>query len=161
MGVVQLTAIPEEIGNQRIRAETRAEMGLTDASDHDLTVEGLAAILFTVTDATDPIEVGGQTTYEIRIVNQGSKIGNNVQIAALIPDGMTPINGEGPTRAQIRGQQLIFEPLARLAPQGDAFYKIHVKGTTPGDKRIRVQLMSDDVQQPVTKEESTHVYSDQ
>ena len=134
-------------------------MGLSDAADHDLAVEGLAAILFTVTDATDPIEVGGQTTYEVRIVNQGSKIGTNVRLAALIPAGMTAVNGEGPTRVAIDGQRVLFDPLTRLAPQADAFYKIHVKGTTPGDKRIQVQLMSDDVQTPVTKEESTHVYS--
>ena len=74
---------------------------------------------------------------------------------------MEPINGEGPTRVKIEGNVVVFEPLPRLAPQGDILYKIHARGTTPGDKRIRVQCMSDDVSDPVTKEESTHVYSDQ
>ena len=74
---------------------------------------------------------------------------------------MEPINGEGPTRVRIEGNIVMFEPLPRLAPQADTIYKIHARGTAPGDKRIRVQLKSDDVSEPVTKEESTRVYSDQ
>ena len=33
-------------------------------------------------------------------------------------------------------------------------------GLRPGDHRIRVQLLSDEMDAPVTKEESTRVYSD-
>ena len=161
MGTVQLVAVPTDMGDQRIRIESRANMGLNDATEHNLTVEGLAAMLFTVTDVNDPIEVTGQTTYEIHILNQGSKVGTNLQLGAILPEGMEAINGEGPTRVNIEGNRIVFEPLARLAPQADTLYKIHARGTTPGDKRIQVQLMSDDVSQPVTKEESTHVYSDQ
>ena len=161
MGTVQLVAVPTDMGDQRIRVESRANMGLTDATEHNLTVEGLAAMLFTVTDVNDPIEVSGQTTYEIHILNQGSKVGSNLTVAAELPPGMEPINGEGPTRFKMDGNIVMFEPLPRLAPQADTLYKIHARGTTPGDKRIRVQLNSDDVAQPVTKEESTHVYSDQ
>ena len=161
MGTVQLVTVPTTMGDQRIRVESRANMGLKDATEHNLTVEGLAALLFTVTDVNDPIEVTGQTTYEIHVLNQGSKVGSNVRIAAELPPGMEPINGEGPTRVNINGNVVMFEPLPRLAPQADTLYKIHARGTTPGDKRIRVQLMSDDVSDPVTKEESTHVYSDQ
>ena len=43
----------------------------------------------------------------------------------------------------------------------DAIYKIHVRGTQPGDQRLQVQLISDEVSTPVTNEESTHVYSDE
>ena len=161
MGTVELTATPVAMGEQRILVESSAEMGLADSTDHEMIVEGLAAMLFNVTDLTDPIEVGGQTTYEIHIVNQGSKTGTNLQLAALVPNGMVAINGEGPTRGIVDGQQVVFEPLARLAPQADAVYKIHVKGVSPGDKRIQIKLVSDDVSQPVLKEESTHVYSDE
>jgi hypothetical protein len=79
----------------------------------------------------------------------------------MIPAGMEAINGEGPTRVSIDGARVIFDALPRLAAQADTFYKIHVRGTQPGDKRIQVQLISDDVSAPVTKEESTHVYTDE
>ena len=31
------------------------------------------------------IEIGGETTYQIHVVNQGSKAASNVQIAAILP----------------------------------------------------------------------------
>jgi uncharacterized repeat protein (TIGR01451 family) len=161
MGTVSLKTIPTQMGNHSIQVEARASMGLADAVAHDVTIDGLVALLYTVTDVNDPIEVGGQTTYEIHVVNQGSKMATNLRVGAIIPPGMEAINGEGPTRVAIEGSRVVFDPLPRLAPQADTFYKIHVKGTVPGDKRIKVQLISDDVAEPVTKEESTHVYADE
>ncbi len=161
MGTVKLATIPTTMGDQRIRVETTASMGLQASAEHDMTVEGLAALLFTVTDVSDPIEVGGETTYEVHVVNQGTKPASNLRLDASIPAGMEAVNGEGPARAIVESNRVSFEPLAKLVPQADTFYKIHVRGTSAGDKRVIVRLMSDDVTEPVTKEESTHVYSDQ
>jgi hypothetical protein len=61
----------------------------------------------------------------------------------------------------VQGQQVVMEPLARLAPQADAVYRIKVKGQQPGDHLVDVQLTSDDVRTPVIKQESTKVYADQ
>ena len=160
MGKVELTTSPTEIGEHRIEVSTKADMNLEAMAEHEIFVDGLAALLFTVTDVSDPIEVGGETTYEIHVVNQGSKTASNLRVLAAIPAGMQAINGEGPTRVVIEGQRVMFDPLARLAPQSDSFYKIHVKGVAAGDQRIKVLMTSDELREPVTKEESTHVYAD-
>ncbi|MCA9185721.1 MAG: hypothetical protein R3E01_11765 [Pirellulaceae bacterium] len=160
MGTVQLVTTPTEVGEHKIRFEGKARMNLSDAVEHPVTVEGLAALLFTVTD-TDPIEVGGKSTYEIKIVNQGTKTATNVQVLGQVPAGMKAVNGDGPTRVTIDGNRVYFEPLARLAPQSDTTYRIHVEGLEAGDQRFRVLVKSDELSEPVTKEESTHVYSDQ
>ena len=47
-------------------------------------VEGIAAILFQTVDVTDPIEVGGETTDEIRVLNQGSKAATNASTTSCI-----------------------------------------------------------------------------
>ena len=161
MGTVRLTAVPKDIGDQKIRVEGKAAMNLSDSGEHIVTVDGLAALLYTVKDLNDPIEVGGNTTYEIRVVNQGSKTATNLILAAQAPAGMHPVSGEGPTRGAVNGQRIIFEPLARLAPQGETSYRVNVKATQPGDMRLKFHLVSDEVQSPVTKEESTHVYSEE
>jgi hypothetical protein len=74
---------------------------------------------------------------------------------------MRPIAAEGPTRNTINGNQVFFEGLARLAPKADTTYRIRVQGLQPGDLRIRVQLLTDEIRTPVTKEESTRVYADE
>ena len=159
-GSVQLVIVPTEEGQHRLTAEGTADLNLSDSTEEVIAVEGLAAILFEVVDVADPIEVGGETTYEIRVVNQGTKTASNIRIAALIPQGLEAIDADGPVRYVSDAGRVIFEPLPRLAPKADTSYRIRVRGTSPGDQRLRVQLTSDDTQTPVTKEESTRVYSD-
>lgn len=159
-GAVELVALPSEIGEHKIRIESKAQMGLVAAQEQTVIVEGLAALFFEVVDAADPIEVGQDTVYEIRVVNQGSKPATDVRVVATLPPGLKPIAGEGAARAQINGTQVAFEPLARLAPKADAIFKVRAQGAETGDHRVSVQVFNSDITQPVTKEESTRVYSD-
>lgn len=160
-GSVKLTALPIEAGEQKLRVEGTANLNLAAKFEHTTNVEALTELAFSVQDVHDPIEVGSETVYEIRIANNGNKVATNVQIAALLPDQLTPIKGEGPTKAIVEGQQVFMEPLARIAPRDEAVYRITARGISPGDHVIAVQLTSDEVPTPVRKEEGTKVYSDQ
>ena len=160
-GTVLLTAIPVEPGEQLLRAEGRAKQNLAAEDVQKTVVEGLAALLFEVIDVADPIEVKGETQYQIRVMNQGSKSADNVRLAALLPAELKFVSADGPTRHAAKGQQVVFEPLSRLAPKADAAYRIVVQGVKPGDVRMTIQLEADDLDQPIMKEESTRVYSDE
>ncbi len=160
-GTVELVVMPLEAGEQKISVEGRAEMGLVDMADQTVAVEGLASLYFEVHDSVDPIEVGEDTIYEIRVLNEGSKAAENVQVVATLPNSMKPLSGEGATPASVQGQLVQFGPLARLAPKADATYQIRVQGLGAGYQRISVQIQSDDMEHPVTREESTRIYSDQ
>lgn len=158
---VELVTLPIEAGEQKIRLMGKADKGLAAEREQPVLIEGVAAIKFEVVDVNDPIEKGGETIYDIHVVNQGSKAATNVRIAAVLPAGMKAIMAEGPTRHTMEPSRVQFEGLARLAPKADTHYKIRVKGLQPGDLRMRVQLMTDELQEPVTKEESTRVYADE
>ena len=161
MGSVKLTTLPIEIGEQRMRIESRADMGLTDAHEHSVSVAGVSSLFFEVADSADPIEVGKETIYEIRLVNEGSKVATNVRLIASVPNQMQILNGDGPTRGTVEGQHIQFQPLTQLEPGGEQLYRIQVQGKGPGDHRIRVQVASDDMATPITREESTQVYADE
>ena len=159
MGRAQFKAVPTEMGEFQIRAEGKADRGLVANRDHMIAVEGIAALYFGVADQTDPIEVGGSTTYVITVENQGSKTATNVQIVAQVPVGMKPVRGDGATSAAIRGQNVIFEPIPRLQPKSKTSFRVTVQGSKSGDHKLRVEMKSDDIPS-VIKEESTRVYSD-
>jgi uncharacterized repeat protein (TIGR01451 family) len=161
-GTVLLTAMPEEIGEQKLIYRGTAEGALSVEEQKDILVDGIAAMRFEVVDVEDPVEQGGEATYEIRVVNQGTKAGNNVRIRVTLPPAMQLVDAEGPSgsRPAITGNQIAFEPLRRLSPKVDATYRVRVKCTAAGDQRISVQLQTDEMQSPVTKEESTRVFSD-
>ena len=160
-GSVELVALPIESGEHTLKIETNAHQGLEDQLEKQIKVEGLAAMMFEVVDVDDPIEVGGETTYEIRVVNQGSKAAENVQVVAIMPAGLRALSAQGETRFQIDAERVVFAPLALLAPKADTTFRIQARGIRAGDQRISVQVTTDEVQRPITKEESTRVYADQ
>ncbi len=160
-GVVELTALPIEAGEQTLQITTVASQGLEDRAEKQVLVEGLTALSFEVTDVEGLIEVGSETTYDVVVSNQGSKTATNVQVVAIMPAGLRVISGQGSTQHTIKGDRIFFAPLPQLAPKAEATYRIQAQGTRPGDQRVRVMIQSDDLQQPITKEVSTRVYADE
>ncbi len=157
---VTLTVLAKEAGEEKLRSEVHAAGNLSDSAEQVTMVEGVAAVSFTVVDVEDPVEVGGQATYEIHVVNQGSKAANGLRVMAVLPQEIKPVSGEGPSKQAINGQQVLFEPLARLAPKADVTYRVVGQCLAPGDCRVQVLLKTDEMEKPVTKEESTRVYKD-
>jgi uncharacterized repeat protein (TIGR01451 family) len=159
-GSVTLTMLPVEAGEQRLRVAGTAKNGLAAEKQESVLIEGAAAILFQVADLADPVEVGGETTYEIRVANRGSKAASNVQLVAMLPPEAKPVGAEGPTRFEFSGQQVRFQPLPRLQPKAETIYRVRVQCLAVGDLRMRALLTTDDIQTPITKEEATRVYAD-
>ena len=139
-----------------------ASRGLEAKTETPITAEGVAAVRFDVAVLENPIEVGKEATYEIRITNQGTGPCTNVQIAAALSEG-TEFAGVGPnppTAAKAQGLGLVFDPIPSLGVKGEAIYRVRVKGNVAGDLRFRVQLSCDQLKTPVIKEESTRFYKE-
>ncbi len=160
-GTVELVTMPVEEGQQSLRLRGSADRADAAEQEQPVLIEGISAVLFEAVDASDPVEVGGQTTYEIRVLNQGSRAATNVRLAVQLPAELRPLSAEGPTRESIQGNQVVFDSLPRLAAKESTAYRVRVEALRPGDLRTSVQLMTDDMQSPVIKQESTKVYSDQ
>ncbi|TWU29875.1 DUF11 domain-containing protein [Bythopirellula polymerisocia] len=159
-GMVELVALPVEPGQHTLQISTKARDGLTDQTVKEVTVEGIAALMFEVIDRDDPIEVGGEANYEIRVMNQGSKAAANVQVIAIMPAGLRAISGNGNTQTSVQGDRVVFAPIPSLGPKAEATFRITAQGVQAGDQRLRVQVTTDEIRDPITKEESTRVYSD-
>lgn len=160
-GTVTMTALPVEPGEFKLQIRGQAKQGLSDQLEEVIAVDGLAAIQFELVDVNDPIEVNGQTTYEIRVTNSGSKAASNLRLVALLPPEMKALSAEGPAKHVIDGPRVLFDPVRQLAPKADTSYLVKVQGLKAGDLRIRVQIVTDEITTPITKEESTRVYTDE
>jgi uncharacterized repeat protein (TIGR01451 family) len=160
-GTVELTAMPVETGPQTLQVESRAQQGLTDKTQREIVIEGLAAIKFEVRSLQDPVEVGGEAGYEIRVVNQGTKAASNVQVTAELPPGFKLTSAEGETQHKVDQNRLVFEPLQQLAPKADTVYRIRAQAMQPGDQRLVVEVKTDDLSNPIRREENTRVFGDQ
>jgi uncharacterized repeat protein (TIGR01451 family) len=158
---VQLSTLPIEAGEQKVRVEARSANGLAADYDQIVSVDAVSELPFTIHDLADPIEIGSETAYEIRLSNRGAKDATNVMISVAFPPDLRALGGEGAARATVTGNRVEFAPMGRVAPGQEAVFKVRAEGLRAGDHRIAVSLTSDDQQQPITREESTRVYADQ
>ncbi|WP_428307343.1 hypothetical protein [Lacipirellula sp.] len=160
-GAVQLTVLPVEPGQHPLQVATRADRGLEDRTETSLTVEGLVALSFEVKATEGAVEVGRDTSYEITVVNQGSKAAANVQVQVVMPQGLRGVAGNGATQSQVLQDRIAFAPIPQLAPRAEAKFRVQVQGLQAGDQRAKIMVLADEVTEPITKEQSTRVYSDQ
>jgi len=151
-----------EAGNTEARAEaispSKTGKPLEARSLAVVQVEGVPAVAFEVINLDNPAEVGKEVTYEIRVLNQGTRPLTNVRIGASLTDGLVVSNVTAPTRHTANGQTVALEAIPRMAVKADVVIRIKAKGTTAGDLRCKVQLSCDELKQPVCKEESTMFY---
>ena len=150
-------------GLQKHLASVVAARGLKSETDVQTRVEGLSALLMELADLDDPVEVGADTAYEIRVTNTGSKTETNLQLICTIPDKMEfrGARGAADGRFRVLEKEIVFESLPKLAPKADAVYRVNVRGTAPGDLRFRARITADGLTEPVMREESTKVYGDE
>jgi uncharacterized repeat protein (TIGR01451 family) len=111
----------------------------------------------------DPVEVGANCRYEIRVTNTGSKTETNIQVSCTVPEKMefASAQGAGNCHYHADGKEIVFDPLAKLAPRADAVFRVNCKAKAPGDLRFKARIKADSLDEPVNKEESTRVYADQ
>lgn len=128
----------------------------------DLTIksEGVPALRFEVADVEDPVEVGKEALYDIRIVNQGTGPCTNVVVTAHLADGTVTAGANGPTTARGQGLQIVFDPLPTLAAKGEAVYRVRIRGNQAGDMKLRVQVACDEIRTPAIREEITRFFKD-
>jgi uncharacterized repeat protein (TIGR01451 family) len=136
----------------------QGEGGLYARSEAPIAVQGVPAVMFEVVDLADPVALGNEAHYEIRVINQGSCPITSLELRCTLSEGMELLEATGPTASKPQGKLVRFEPYARLAVKADLVFRVKARGVKPGDQRFRAQLYCDQIQQPVTKEESTHVY---
>jgi uncharacterized repeat protein (TIGR01451 family) len=155
-GVVRMTAV----SSPEADATGKGPRTLEAKGEANIKAEGVPAIRFEVIDVEDPVEVGKDAIYEIKIVNQGTAACTNVQMQAMLAEGVTAVAATGPTQARGQAQSVAFDPLAKLDVKQEVIYRVKVKCSVPGDQRFRVQIQCDEIRTPILKEESTRFVKD-
>lgn len=142
-----------------IPTEARPVKGLEARAETPVKAEGVPAVRFEVVDLEDPIVVGGEAVYEVRVTNSGTGPCTNVQLVAELAEGTAAAGAAGPTNGRVTGQQITFDPIPTLGVKAEAVYKVRVKGSAAGDQRFRMKLSCDQIKTPIIKEENTRFYT--
>jgi uncharacterized repeat protein (TIGR01451 family) len=142
------------------KAAVASARGLRVEKDWTTRLEGLSALSMEVIDTEDPVEVGRDTSYEIRITNTGSKDEADVKLVCAIPPQMKFKSATGPGKFDVVAGEVVFETVKALPARADVTFKITVTAALKGDARFKATLTAGGLTEPVIKQESTRVYDD-
>jgi len=159
-GSVPLKLLPIEQGERAIRLEAKGDLNILAQHEKVVSVDTLAELTFSITDDADPIEVGSEVTYEIRISNRGSRDDSGVKLQMMLPPGLELVASEAEATTNDKGL-ISFAPTMSLPAGQDTVHRIRVRGAGPGTHIVKAIVTSAQATIPVTKEESTMVYADQ
>lgn len=120
-------------------------------------IQGVNAILVEVVDDPDPIQVGEETTYTIKVTNQGGGLDLlDVAVVATFPDEIQP--GVASNNGRVSGKTVTWPVVPSIAVKQSVTYTVKGKGLRTADARLKVDVTTQLRQTPITEVESTTVY---
>ncbi|HWY85615.1 MAG TPA: hypothetical protein VNX28_02770 [Gemmataceae bacterium] len=151
---------PGEFKNQVVVTAAR---GLRTGSEAYTRIEGLPGLQMELVDLEDPVEMGKEMSYEVRLSNTGTKTETNLQLTCVMPERMefrgARCSAGAPFR--IQGREIVFAVIPKLAPRADIIFRVNVRSLAAGDIRFQARVRADGLETPVLREESTRVFGDE
>ncbi|MEX2119289.1 MAG: DUF11 domain-containing protein [Pirellulales bacterium] len=122
---------------------------------------GGSSLSISVADVRDPVAVGNQTTYEVRVTNNSQAADRQVAVAVTVPSGMTAlvVGSSGPAAYRVEGRQVRFDPVREIRPGETLSYRVEARAERAGGGRCQVEVTSERIQQPRTAETTTTIVS--
>lgn len=122
-------------------------------------VVGEPGMTMQITDTTDPVQVGGQTTYQVTLKNQGEITIHNLKLVLNLPASVSYVSASGPLVYTVAGQQVTFDGGATLAAGQQMQFAVTVRAVTPGPALCTATMTFDEFALPVSADEGTTIYT--
>jgi len=122
-------------------------------------VQGVSALKVNMGDINDPVPVGDNEVYFIRVTNQGSLNATGVRLKAILEDAMEFVSSTGPSEPTVEGNTVVFARVPTLAPNAVAEWRVVIKARKAGDVRFTAVIDSDQLTEAVESTESTNFYN--
>ncbi len=145
-------------GKNSVSVRLQSADNLTAATAATTQVEAVADLKLMVNDPPGPIPVGREVTYEVKLVNRGSKEARNIKLVAQFSDGVEPTRAIGQPSEIVPGQ-VIFDPILAIPAGGELVLKITARANTGGNARFRAELTCSEPDTKLVSEETTRFFA--
>ena len=145
--VVEVTAVLTGSGSNKLDVRAIGANKLQAAGNAVTLVESRADLKLTVEDPAGVISPGVEMTYEVKIVNRGTKAADNVNLVGFFSEGIEPIAIHG-WRGDVEVGQVSMQTIPHIAPGQEIDIKVIAKATRPGNHVFRAELST---KVPLTK----------
>lgn len=144
-------------GDNRVDVQCRAATDLSVAKSVTTHVEALADLKLYVNDPQGAIAVGDNAEYEVRVINRGTKVAENVRVVGYFSEGIEPESVSG-GKGEVMTGQVELEPIAMIQPGQEVVFRIAARASSAGDHVFRAELQCQAPQTRLATEEWTKFY---
>lgn len=152
------TFAPAQLGSLTFKSAAVGNRAASSTTQCETRVFGVPAVLLEVIDLADPVMVGNDVVYVIRVLNQGTQPLTNVKIVASTEDSQRFLNGSGATQVNADGALIAPTVVPLLNPKEQIEWRIVVKAEKAGDVRFNVGLHADQFTRAIMETEATYQY---
>ena len=152
------TFMPSQLGQAEFKSAAAGKRTGSVSSQCGTRVFGIPAVLLEVIDLADPILVGKDVVYVIRVLNQGTLPLTNVKVIASVESGQRYLSGTGASEVSQQDELITPAPIPLLNPKETVEWQIVVKAETAGDVRFNVGLLADQFNRAIMETEATFQY---
>lgn len=148
-----------ESGTAVNTATVTTREGATSTDSLSITVLGSPGAHMSLIDSRDPVAVGEEYIYTIKVLNQDEENSiHNMNIVGLIPSETVFVSAEGQTAFTVDGKEVRFGALATLLPGQSVEFKITVKATAAGSAVFNATMNWDEFGMPIVSQEGTTIF---
>ena len=126
-------------GVGRLQLVASADDDLAARAETVVQVDGVADLTLNVKDPAGPMPVGEETIYEVLVRNRGTKEAQGIEVSGYFSRGVEPTSAEG-APSRLDTGQVVFQPLASLAPGEEVVFKIHARAEVAGNHVFRAEV---------------------
>lgn len=152
---VPLVLTSSRIGNWCGKVRVVAPGGLVEVAEVCPGWKGLGGLLLEFVDVSDPLPVGGEVGYTLRISNQGNADLTNINASVDLDAETEP--GSSP-QGTIAGKKVKFPPLPKLEGGKSVSFSLTVRAVSAGKAYQKATVTVDGFKDPVEETEVTTVY---
>jgi uncharacterized repeat protein (TIGR01451 family) len=129
------------------------------------TAVGGSGLTLELDSLTEPVYVGKEFRYEVRVANPGPAAQQQVAVTVELPLGIiaTPFGTTGPAGAKwsVEGSKIIFTPVPAINAGDRLVYHLRLKAQQIGRFRVHADLTSQGHPEPVSVDKTTSVAAQQ
>ncbi|MDA0832370.1 MAG: hypothetical protein O2955_08510 [Planctomycetota bacterium] len=124
-------------------------------------VVGHPSLSIDTTALDGPINVGEDVGFRVQIRNRGTAPATNIDVRMAIPPGLKFVAARGLTQDNATESLVSFVPVERLGPDENLEFELVFRSIEPGDSRVKIDVKTDQMQRPLSREEAVVIFSDE
>ncbi|MFN0199146.1 MAG: hypothetical protein ACKVT0_20545 [Planctomycetaceae bacterium] len=158
---VSVVLMPRERGTMasKVRAVDSRNIPVDVASTTE--VIGHPSLSIDSTALEGPINVGEDVAFRVQIRNRGTAPATSLEVKMKIPPGLKFVTARGLTADNKTENQVHFVPVEQLLPDKNLEFELVFEASEAGDSRVQLEVRTDQMKRPLTREEAVVVFSDE